>query len=77
MNDHFSPIVNFLPREVVVILDAADDLCAQQLNDVAVEYRVIRRRIFAHQIHCRPVVLAFLGSEVKPCETSESLVPFR
>jgi hypothetical protein len=46
------------PGEVVVILDVEQDLDAQRPRNVRVNERVIRRRIPAHQLHRRPVLLA-------------------
>lgn len=50
----------FIPREIVVVLQIQQHLRAEMLRDVAVNARVIRRRVLAHQLHCVPVFLALL-----------------
>ena len=61
------------PREVVMILDVEPDLDAQRPRDVRVNERVIRRRVPAHQLHRRPVLLARFGRQIEPRQMRQFL----
>ena len=74
MDDHRFPLVALHPGEVVVVLDMCDRPLAQELRDVPVDHLVVGRRVFAHQVHRRPVFLACLAIEVEPRQPPEVLV---
>src|SRR5829696_2437563 len=68
MNDHFSSFMNFLPCEVVMVLNhfhwcSSQLLCNFIMNDV-----VTRRSIVACKIHRHPIFDPFFFLECQPCE---------
>ncbi len=73
MDDHLLAVVNFLPGEVVVVLDVQDHARAQASRDVAMDECVIRRRVLSHQLHRGPVLAPRLGIEVEPGEVAKLL----
>ena len=62
MHDDFALLaihdVRFLPREVVMVLDVEDDVCAELVGNVLVDERVVRGGVVVHQVHRGPVFLA-------------------
>src|SRR5207237_9125539 len=65
------------PREVVMILDVEQHVYAERPRDMRVNERMIRRRIFSHQFHGRPVFLARVTRQIQPREMGELLRQFR
>ena len=74
MHHDLAAVVLFLPGEVVMVLDPRDRLFAEEAGDAAVDHIVIRRRVIAHQVHRRPVLLSLLGVEGEPRELTKPLV---
>ncbi len=79
VDDQLAALVAFFPGEVVVVLDARDDFGAQQFRHQSMDHRVVRGRVFAHEIHRQPVFLAGLAVEARarpagqgPCSASAS-----
>ncbi len=77
MNDQVSPAVGLLPGEVVMVLDAPKDVRTKQVRHEPVNHFVVRGRVFTHQVHRGPVLLACLAVEVEPGEPREVAVPVR
>ena len=60
--------VALLPGEVVVVLDVQEHLGTEVTGDMAVDEFVVGRRVTPHELHGRPVFLAFHRIEVEPGE---------
>ena len=56
----------FLPREVMVVLQVQQHVRAQVTGHVAVYAGVVGRRVVAHELHGRPVLLAGFAVQVQP-----------
>ena len=63
--------MRLLPREVVVVLHIQQHLRAQMTRHVPMDHRMVGRRIPAHQLHGRPVLLALRGIQVQPGQVLE------
>ena len=70
MNDHFFfhavDHVPLFPGEVVMVLEVQQHFGAEIGGHVLVDERVVRRGVAAHQLHRRPVFLAFLRIQRQP-----------
>ena len=73
MDDQLAALMPFLPGEVVMVLDAGDDLRAQQLRHQPMDHRVIRRRVFAHEVHRLPILLAGFAVEARATPAGRGL----
>ena len=58
----------FFPREVVMVLQIQQHRRTEMRRDVAMDARVVRRRVLAHQFHRGPIFLALLRIQREPCE---------
>ena len=58
--------VPLLPGEVVMVFQVQQHLGPEIGGDVLVDERMVRGGVTAHQLHRRPVFLAFLGIQRQP-----------
>src|SRR5688572_9145332 len=63
--------MNFLPRKVVMILNASNWLFTKQFRHQTMNHIVVSSRIVAHQIHSKPVFLTFFGIHIKPSQPTK------
>jgi hypothetical protein len=77
VDDHLAAVVLLAPGEVVVVLDAGERRRPQRRRHPAVDDRVVRRGVLAHQLHLRPILLARLRTEIEPRQVPEPLRQLR
>ena len=70
-------LMTLAPREVVMVLDVEHHIDAERPGNVLMNQCVIRRRISAHQLHCRPVLLTRLRRQIEPRQLRQFLWQLR
>ena len=66
MNDEVFAAMLFFPGKVVMVFDVKQDFNTKMTSDLAVDARVICRRLFAHQIHRGPILGTGFTIQVQP-----------